>query len=229
MQELHEIASTKIKTMIEDGTVEKMIEEQLTKTVQSVVQDSLKDWSPFGKALSEKVKEAVKLDLNRVELPEYSKFIVETVEGLYTKVLQENSLAHLKECLESDLAMSNEVQKSSHIMEQIRKHWEESAQENNGEIEVVADYTHDHGEAIYLAIKHPSYDWYSLRVRFYKFDRDTHYHIGYITQNNTRIDNTIDGLTEASGLARYFYKLYAAQTLLDLDEDDFYTICTHDY
>lgn len=92
--DLKDVIEKQLKEIIESGVIENKIKETLTKSIESIIVDSLKDWSDFGKGLKEKLSKSFNLDLSRLTIPEYGSMM----------------LSYIKD--EIDLHMKNETNKT---------------------------------------------------------------------------------------------------------------------
>jgi hypothetical protein len=229
MKEINEIITTKTQAMIVDGTLEGMIEKQLEESIQNAVSNAFRSYSDFGKAISEKIEESIAASRNDIKIPQYNTFIAKVVKDRFVEVLEDQALENISSLIESDLSPIVGEQTSQDVMNSISKYWGDTAREHGKEeIEIEIEYS-DSSEAIYAVIKHPEYDWYDIKVTFYKFRDDKAYHVGYISQNDKRMTHGIDGITHAGDLCRYFFKLYAMRTEIDFSNDELCSIDVCNY
>jgi hypothetical protein len=80
MQDLQNAITEKFQQIASSGAIDAMIEKQLTETIQTIIKDSLRSHSDFGRALEEHVKKAVNVDLHRLELPGYNDLILKLIQ-----------------------------------------------------------------------------------------------------------------------------------------------------
>ncbi len=69
MKELNEIVTTKLTTMIDDGSIEKMIEERLEKLMQETIKSAMESYSDFGKSLTRTIESSIGISLSKVSFP----------------------------------------------------------------------------------------------------------------------------------------------------------------
>ena len=225
MQELNEIATRKIKDMIDNGSIETMIHENIEKTMDDIVKSSLRTYGDFGKALEESVKEAMCIAGRKISLPEYNKFIMEVVNDQFLNVLEKNALENLTEVIAEVIEPVQKEMKISVLMDKIEKSLADVALEHGSEeIEIEAEYNDD-DTAIHVTIKHPEYDWEHLRVTFYNFNRGKEerntWHIGYIREGDKRITGRSikRANTHLDELSGFLFKCYAMGTEFELDTE----------
>lgn len=228
MLEIKELVAQKTEAMITDGTLEKMIEEKLKESVASAVNDSFRSYSDFGKALSEKISNSIGTAARDIELPEYNSFIASVVKDRFTEALHDQALNSVTKLIEDDLKPIQGVQTVQNILDEVEKQWGDTAKEH-GKDEIEIEISESESEALYVTFKHPEYDWYDIKVTFYKFGNDENYHIGYISQNDKRMTHSVDGITHAGELARYFFRLYAVRADIDCTTSEFESIYISEY
>jgi len=210
MKELNQIVTTKLSTMIDNGSIEKMIEDQLEKLMQSTIESMMESYSDFGRTLTKAVENSIGTSLNYVTFPEYNHFVAQLVQEKYGQALDKHAATLLEKLLEKELNPVPEALNAQKMLDEIQNCWGEAAQENGGEINLEWE---ERDTAIYMTVKHPEFDFESIKISLYNHgEKDGQYHIGYINQDDKRISGSISGATRAMGLAGYFYKLYCRQT-----------------
>ncbi len=224
MKEINEIITSKTQAIINDGTLEAMIEKRLVESIECSINDAFRSHSDFGKAISEKVKESIGAASHDVELPQYNSFIAKVVKDRFVEALEKQALENVSSLIEADLEPVTGTQTIQNILNEVENCWGGTARESgNNEIEVEVERS-DSSDAIYAVFKHPEYDWYDVKVSFYNHGKGDTYHIGYISQNDRRMTHAIDGMTHAGDLCRYFFKLYAMRTQIDFSNDELCSI-----
>lgn len=74
LPDLSALVAAQFSALAASGAIEKMIETQLSKTIEDVLKDQLRSYSDFGKAVRENVEAALKIgDLEK--LPNYGEFV----------------------------------------------------------------------------------------------------------------------------------------------------------
>jgi len=210
MKELNDIVTTKLTTMIDDGSIEKMIEERLEKLMQETIKSAMESYSDFGKSLTKTIENSIGTSLNQVSFPEYNHFVAQLVQEKYGQALDQHAATLLEELLKDELSPVPEELDAQVLMNKIQECWEDGAHNNNGVIDI--DWAESES-GIYMTINHPEYDWQSIKISFFNHgEKNCQYHIGYINEGDKRISGSITGATHAMGLAGYFYKLYCRKT-----------------
>ncbi|MFM2589432.1 hypothetical protein [Vibrio sp. TBV020] len=218
MKELQQIVNDQINTMIETGAIEKMIEERLNQAVKETVNKSMCSYGDFGKALKGKVEESLNNAITHVTLPEYNKFIADVINESYSKVLEDNSKKQLVELITDTIEMPEAQISMQDLLDEVARCWGEEAGHYSDSIEI--EWSDSHG--IHFTLKHPEYDWQSIKVVMYDHGESGVYTIGYISsvERGKKYTSVLDS-TYAIGLPGYLYKLYCAKTKI-IDVSDVY-------
>jgi hypothetical protein len=105
MQELQNAVANAFANVVAAGTIEKAIEEKLSKTITSIIDDELRSYSDFGKSLSEQVKAALAVDFSNLGIPGYNDLILKVVrrqvDAHVNSVIATQVESQLTELLES--------------------------------------------------------------------------------------------------------------------------------
>jgi len=222
MKELNDIVTTKIASLIDDGTVEKLIADRLEKTIAESVNEAMKTWSPFGKAIKEKIETAINHDFDKLIFPTYNKFIAEVVEAKFLEVLKVEQLDHLKSLIDDALPPVQKVSKTSVLIERIADAWREECQEGGHEYIYVDVRTNDDETAQYITFKHPEYEFYNTRISFFKHRPDpTRWHIGYIEEGRNCVTGSAHNFAAhpMHDVTKVLFQFYAMGTRFEWDED----------
>lgn len=224
MKELSEIVTQKTAEMINNGTVEQLIEDNLKKTIASSVEGALRSYSDFGQHLTEKIQDSIQCATSHIELPVYNKFISEVVIDQFTKILQKNAATHLSELIESEIPCVTKSAKISDLINGVKEAWEGAAREHGRDsIEINVD-ERDAGEALYVTFNHPEYEFKNIRASFYNFNNDKKdtWHIGYINESSKGC--VTNRLTDAATFCdrevlNLLFRYWAMRTEFEMDVD----------
>lgn len=128
-----------VDKLVSDGTVEAIIKSQLEKTITSVVNDLMRDYSDFGKQLKQAISAALKIDLSQLSMLEYNHIVTTVVKEELDKTL----LSHVKEPIAKAIhGYTGELEKKewklSEIIEKFIEHvMDEKSSEEYGEITLI--------------------------------------------------------------------------------------------
>ena len=178
MKELQQVVNAQIEKMIDDGSVENMIAEKIKDSIKSAIDDSLKSYSDFGRALKDKVEESLNQSINRISLPEYNKFISDVVISSFEGVLEEQGKTQIKELLEGSLKPVPKDISATDLLGEVKEIWSDCQPEYN---EIEADWDQS-DNSILIRFKHPEYNFENVNITFYNFGEESEniYHVGYI-------------------------------------------------
>lgn len=79
MDDLKSAVSTAFSNVVASGAIEQAIEKQLASTISSLIQNELREYGDFGKAIKERVQQAVGVNLDRMDLPSYNDLILQII------------------------------------------------------------------------------------------------------------------------------------------------------
>lgn len=86
--DIQKIAEEKLQLIISNGTIEKLIEDKITETCKSIIDNLLRDYSEFGKQLKEVLSNKLQVNLNTINLGTYSGMIVHVIEESMIGILE---------------------------------------------------------------------------------------------------------------------------------------------
>lgn len=79
----------KLNHLIENGTVDKILEVQLSKTIEKITGDVFGEYSDFGKSLKEVLSKKLELNLEKINISTYSQMVCNVIEGVLNKTAYE--------------------------------------------------------------------------------------------------------------------------------------------
>lgn len=119
MQGMNEAVAAATQKIIDAGEIQAMVEKQVRSTVQSIVKESLSEYSPFGKSLKEAVQSSLSVSASDLGLTQYNAVVLSIVKAQLDASIEEIGRKHLKEELEKLLSDSapKEIKLSTLITE----------------------------------------------------------------------------------------------------------------
>lgn len=81
----------KLNHLIESGTVDKILEVQLSKTIEKITGDVFGEYSDFGKSLKETLSKKLSLNLEKINIGTYSALVCNTIEGVLNRTSFESA------------------------------------------------------------------------------------------------------------------------------------------
>lgn len=97
--ELEKIIEEQFSKITKSGFIEKTIQEQLKKTIESIISDCMRSYSDFGKEVEKQVKKALSLGNIQLDLPSYSQLILTWI----TEIINNTIISTGKEQIEKNL------------------------------------------------------------------------------------------------------------------------------
>ncbi|NAW63969.1 hypothetical protein [Photobacterium halotolerans] len=216
MKELQTIVQSQIESMIQSGAIEEMIQTRLNTAIKDSIDTAMRSYGDFGKSLEAKISESLNGAINNVSLPEYNKFIADTVHECYGSLLSEEMKPKLQELLEHKLSAVPDEISFDAICEQVKLAWGDECR-GNGHEEIEIQHS-SRNTAYEFKFVHPEYESESITITCYNHSGDG-FTIGYINEDRREISSSITGATHAMGIAGFFYRLYCNKTkITGLDE-----------
>lgn len=222
MKELNDVITAKMAAMVEDGTLQAMLERQLEKTMASAVEEAMKPWSDFGKALKDRVGTSIAGLGETLTLPEYNRMIAEVIERKFLQVLGEQGAQHLAELVDDAVPASLPETKFSQIMDFVLECWGDDARSEGEDCIQIEAEPGAHGAALYVTFSAPHYEE-DVRATFYKFGASKGWHIGYLSQGTstlTRARRMVNRTTSPMNeVTQRLFQHWAAGTQFDADTE----------
>ncbi len=212
MKELHEVVNSHITSMIENGALNDIIAERLNQAIKESVDDSMRSYGNFGKALKEKMNASLNHALKNVTFPEYNKFVSDVAIQAYSDVLNEQTKPQVTETIKNYLEPVPKEITAQNLLDKVAEYWRQTCNEEGHE-EIEIEWSDSHG--MHLKIKHPEYDWETIKISCYDHRDAGIFSIGYLSEERSGcLSGTLNGATHNNGLRGYLYKLYCAGTTI---------------
>jgi hypothetical protein len=128
MKEFNDLIQAAVSKMDNDGKIEKIITECVEKTVKGSIEEALREYSDFGKAVKEKVKNVFKFDLNFLSLPGYNETIAQILKAKLSEAVNIRGAAQISEQIGNIL---NDVPTEIKLSELVEKFKEDCQDHSN--------------------------------------------------------------------------------------------------
>lgn len=102
--DIQNIIESKIEEQIQNGAIETIIEKQLTKMMESVVQDTLSSYGTIADSVKKIMKEKLEINLDALQLSSYSTMMVRVIEESAVGILEVHK-QKMKDTISSILAI----------------------------------------------------------------------------------------------------------------------------
>lgn len=96
MKELKDIVAAAFDNIVASGAIEQAIEKKLGECITSAIDSQLRSYSDFGKAIEEKVKQAIGVNLAEIDLPSYADLIGNILRRQVEAGMQNEATKHLE-------------------------------------------------------------------------------------------------------------------------------------
>lgn len=221
--------------------VKEIVESRINKTVHSAIDSALQSFSPFGRELEKKIQEA--LSLNNLNLPQYNNIICGMVQEIVQANVSDLVSGRMKSDIEKMLKVAPKEIKLSEIVDEMRQGHEE----DGGYGEVVTCFVDrddptdrswgpkwsvylDDGESLSFSERKSATIQFSMSHGLIsqsdeddpeQIDTGTIYHV---YDRSGSISGT-GGFRKSKqfGLVNRILALYAAGTIITVDDDDVVT------
>ena len=96
MEDLKTAVSTAFANVVASGAIEQAIEKQLASTIGDLIKHELREYSDFGKAIKERVQQAVCVNLGQMDLPSYNDLILQIIRRQVDGIMQSEAAQQLE-------------------------------------------------------------------------------------------------------------------------------------
>lgn len=121
MKELQQAISTAFSNIVAAGAIEKAIEEKLTKTITSILDEELRSYSTFSEQLKKHVKTALQVDFHNLGLPGYNDLILKIIRQQVDAQLNATIKTQIEKQMKELLAPAPDEIKLSQLVEEFIK------------------------------------------------------------------------------------------------------------
>lgn len=212
MDDLKSAVSTAFSNVVASGAIEQAIEKQLASTISSLIQSEMREYSDFGKAIKERVQQAVCVNLERMDLPSYNDLILQIIRRQVDGVMHSEAAKQI----EANMAKLLERAPTSITLGKLVEDFIESHKEDRA------------GDSFTLIIERKYGTTYvCLDVQSGKSEYQCDFRLG--VSSDGEVYHLAFGGKEVSkslfmglfyGFERTLFQLYAAKTVLIVGADD---------
>jgi hypothetical protein len=223
MKELEQAVMTSLANVVASGAIETAIEEKLTKTITSIIEDQLRSYSPFGEALKEHIQAALQVDFSTLGLPGYNDLILKLVRRKVGELTQE-SLSQVDAQLTKLLAPAPaEIKLSALVARFIEQNANQFSCSCDGPDRITLHVEESQYGSRWISLdKEEGKADYECAIRFGVMDFDGR--IFGLRFDRREIEKTL--FVGLGGIEREIFQLHAAGSRLIVDGDS-HSISTH--
>ena len=206
--------------LITSGKIEEAIEKQLERTIESIIEQELRVYSDFGKALHEQVKKALALDPDTLTLPGYNHVVLDVVQRALNTHVESTGRKHLEALCAEILKAPPESIKLSDLVNEYKTHITRYGENRTGEEIGLTVERERLNCTIGLAPK-PGVEMYrsDFRLSVWRFRDDQPATISAIWLGDRNVRDRLF-VGDVYGFERTLFQLWAAKTPIIIDEDD---------
>jgi hypothetical protein len=122
MKELGNAVQEAFAKIAKEGKIEVMIEKELCSTISTLISNTLRSYSDFGKALEEKVKKELQIDLSKINLDNYNNTIMKMISAKMNSLTEEKMQKTMDTFLNDLLKDIPDEVKLSKLLDDFREH-----------------------------------------------------------------------------------------------------------
>lgn len=200
----------------DSGRIKEIMKNTLDKTMSETIESLFGRWSPFSKELKEKLEKELKIDFDRMSLPEYNRVIVDQVKEIVDTHLVDQGMEKVKQELDSYLgAEGSREYKLSEIAEAIKEEGEEDEEFYGEEMTLIVD--EDRKVLTFVSLDAtPGKESWNCKYKL-SINKDGKLNSASINGSNYGAYVKIGNMDKAE---RLLYKIYATGSTIILDIDD---------
>ena len=159
MTDISSAVAKAMENIVASGHIEKTIEAALSRTISESIDQHTRSYSEFGKAISEKVKAAIGVDLDKIELPEYHAIMLEMISRKLDECIKIDAAKGFKELMDKTFEPAPAEMKFSALVDDFKEWCSEHY-----------DYSERVGEDVTILVETP---WTYSKSRWVYMDKET--------------------------------------------------------
>lgn len=213
--ELESVVQKELDTLVKDGAVEKIIRATLERTIKSIIEDVLRDYSDFGKELKKAVASAMNIDFQQMKIMDYNHIVMGIVREQLDKTLYAEAVKPISENLKQYIGgLDKKEWKLSEIIAEFAKECGDG-----GQFDITLEVEESHGFTHIYFDEEKSKRKYDCgyNINIYK---DQIY--GFKAGKYNTILHSVDLKKESmhGTFNEFIFRLYACGVTVEVDEDD---------
>jgi len=214
MKELEDAMVAAFRKMAKAGTIQEIIEKQISKTVEEILSNALKSYSDFGRNMEKVVKESMNVDLKGLGLSGYNDIILKIIKTKIDNGMETFGKAQIEKDLEELLKAPPAEIKLSELVEQLKQD-AIGPDRQCGECTCIIEWSNTDG-----------YGRIYLDEDYMKEKRSCAYELAF-SKDGEVYSFSIEGRDPSKkifcgpfyGFERLLFQMYTAKTKLIVDED----------
>lgn len=220
MRELQELVNKKVESMVNDGTVQAIIESGVEKAIVKAIEGQFDTWGAISKAMKEALENGLKIDLNELPFETYNQQMAAAVHQRANKFFADEGLRRLQEELDKVFEPAPQEMAIHEFVEKIVEFWKVDNPCEAEDVDECATVRIEKDSKKYFSIKM----WKQLKSSYLSGENSPCIHVfvlnGKIGINHRHRYNP----TCFNQVDEFIFRLYAAGTKItgieDFDEYD---------
>jgi len=147
--------TNEVTQKVVDEKLESIVEVQITKTIESIISDSFREYSDFGKLVKSKVESSLNVSLNELKLPDMSGFITDKVRQIAVNSMKESAMEDLQKSINAIIGSLPSEIKLSDIVKSFGEHCHEN---------VSSWWEEDYKSIAFYCVKDDAHGWWKVKM-----------------------------------------------------------------
>ena len=214
---LNILVNNSLKRIQEEGYVEAVVEEQIKKSIKSIVDDLFRDWGPFGKNLKEEIEKKLKVNLDKLDIASYNYILNNTIQQQLDEVIHVHGVEKMKKSVEDFLVSAKDEYRLSELIEIMKA---EEARKNECFLDQISLHI-EHCDCTSLIFINfdPDNKVKDFRCKYRMVVNGENNSVSAIEINGEKFDNKVimGGLR---GFNKMLFQIYANGSKVIVDEDE---------
>lgn len=121
MINLNKIVNDSMKQIENEGFVEKIVKEQLEKTIKDIVSDTFRSWSNFGENLKKHIEGNLNVNLENLNIDGYNTLVLAAVQEKLDLATKIQGVEKIKQAMDKMLKNVKTEYKLSELIEEPKR------------------------------------------------------------------------------------------------------------
>jgi hypothetical protein len=118
--DLNKMVNDSLAKIQAEGFVEQVVEEQLKKTIKSIVNNVLREYGDFGKNLKEQVESQLNINLDKLDIASYNTMVLNVVKEKLDAAMHLQGVEKIKADMDEMLGTAKAEYKLSELIQELK-------------------------------------------------------------------------------------------------------------
>lgn len=225
MIDLNALVNQSLANIEESGFVKEVIQKRIEKTVTETIDELLRGYSPFGKALKSEIESKLQVNFKELDIASYNQVVLNAVKEKLDQAVYVQGVEQIKASMDAMLSDIKPEYKLSEIIEKLKECAEDDAKENDwSEISFHIDADRSVLAFVYFD-EEPGKEKYRCKYRL-SICKDGR--LNTVEIRDCKLDNRLV-MGRMSGMEELMFKLYAHKPVIIIDENHVETEYSSEY